>query len=105
MRQASLSQGDGRQAGRRLWATGWGARRGIPTRLQGLGVPWRGKAPALRRYDFLAGALWQLSTVCTEWQMEKNSFLNERTGNVYENKGPLWEIRERSGNVHEKTGG
>jgi predicted chitinase len=25
--------------------------------------------------------------------------LNERTGNVYENKGSVWKTRERSGNV------
>jgi hypothetical protein len=35
---------------------------------------------------------------------KKNSFLNERTGNVIENKGPLWKTRERSGNVVENKG-
>jgi hypothetical protein len=30
--------------------------------------------------------------------------MNERSGNVYENKGPLWEIRERSLNVIENKG-
>jgi hypothetical protein len=37
-------------------------------------------------------------------QFGRNSFLNERTGNVVENKGPLWKTREQSGNVHENTG-
>jgi hypothetical protein len=33
---------------------------------------------------------------------KRNSLkLNERTGNVYENKGPPLKTRERSGNVHE----
>jgi hypothetical protein len=31
-------------------------------------------------------------------------FLNERTGNVFENKGALWKTWERSWNVHENTG-
>jgi hypothetical protein len=30
-----------------------------------------------------------------------SSNLNERTGNVYENKGSLWKTQERSGNVYE----
>jgi hypothetical protein len=29
---------------------------------------------------------------------------NERSGNVYENKGPLWKTRQRSGNVYENKG-
>jgi hypothetical protein len=34
-----------------------------------------------------------------------NSKMNERTGNVYENKGSLWKTRERSANVYENKGG
>jgi hypothetical protein len=30
--------------------------------------------------------------------------LNERSLNVYENKGPLWKTRERSWNVYENKG-
>jgi hypothetical protein len=30
--------------------------------------------------------------------------MNERSGNVYENKGTLWKTRERSGNVYENKG-
>jgi hypothetical protein len=30
-----------------------------------------------------------------------SSNLNERTGNVYENKGTLWKTQEKSGNVYE----
>jgi hypothetical protein len=75
----------------------------FPQPVQGLGVAWRGKALALRRCDLLAVQLFHPSTVYTEWQMEKESFLHERTGNVYENKGPLWKTRERSRNVHENT--
>jgi hypothetical protein len=31
--------------------------------------------------------------------------MNERTGNVYENKGSLWKTQERSANVYENKGG
>ena len=34
----------------------------------------------------------------------KGIFLNERSGNVYENKGPLWKTPDRSGNVFENKG-
>jgi hypothetical protein len=30
--------------------------------------------------------------------------LNERTGNLYENKGPLWKTQERNGNLAENKG-
>jgi hypothetical protein len=30
--------------------------------------------------------------------------LTEQCGDVYENKGPLWKIGERSGNVYENKG-
>jgi hypothetical protein len=30
--------------------------------------------------------------------------LNELSGNVYENKGPLWKTRRQSWNVHENKG-
>jgi hypothetical protein len=35
---------------------------------------------------------------------ENSSKLNERRGNVYENKGALWKIRGRNWNVYENTG-
>jgi hypothetical protein len=35
---------------------------------------------------------------------ENSLKLKERTGNVYENKGPLWKTRGRSGNVIENKG-
>jgi hypothetical protein len=47
-------------------------------------------------------ANYQLSKV---WcNSERISFLNERTGNVVENKGPLWKTWGRSWNVYENTG-
>jgi hypothetical protein len=52
----------------------------------------------------LAGFFCQPSTFATGLQLEKNSFLNERSGNVIENKGPLGKTWERSGNVHENKG-
>jgi hypothetical protein len=33
--------------------------------------------------------------------VQQVSTVNERTGNVVENKGPLWQNPERSGNVYE----
>jgi hypothetical protein len=36
-----------------------------------------------------------------QWQLQK---LNERTGNVYENKGSLCKTRKRTGNVYENKG-
>jgi hypothetical protein len=39
-------------------------------------------------------------------EAKKNSLkLNERRGNVYENKGPLWKTRRLSRNVYENKGG
>ena len=32
------------------------------------------------------------------------SKMDEQSGNVYENKGPLWKTRVLCGNVHENTG-
>jgi hypothetical protein len=37
-------------------------------------------------------------------QFEANSFFNERTGNVVENKGSLWKTWERSWNFYENKG-
>jgi hypothetical protein len=39
-----------------------------------------------------------------EGAKKNSSKLTERSGNVYENKGPLWKTWGRSGNVYEKTG-
>jgi hypothetical protein len=36
--------------------------------------------------------------------MKNSSKLNERSGNVYENKGPLWKTARRSWNVVENKG-
>jgi hypothetical protein len=36
--------------------------------------------------------------------LKKSSFFDERRGNVYENKGPLWKTEGRSWNVPEKKG-
>jgi hypothetical protein len=36
--------------------------------------------------------------------LRKNSFFEERSGNVYENKGSLWKTGERSGNMHQNKG-
>jgi hypothetical protein len=40
----------------------------------------------------------------SEWQFERTLFLNERSWNVIENKGPLWKTFGRSWNVIENTG-
>ena len=45
------------------------------------------------RYD-------ELSSACGAYSLK----LKERSGNVTENKGPLWKKWQRSGNVVEKTG-
>ena len=37
-------------------------------------------------------------------QLERNSFLTDRNGNVIENKGPLWETWGQSWNVYENKG-
>jgi hypothetical protein len=44
------------------------------------------------------------SLLLPEKQKENSSKLNERRGNVYENKGLVWKTRERSGNVYENKG-
>jgi hypothetical protein len=75
-----------------------------PDATGGLSVPWQGKAPALRKCDLLAGACFQPSTVNTGRQFEKNPFLNDRSRNVIENKGPLWKTGRRSRNLYENTG-
>jgi hypothetical protein len=61
-------------------------------------------AKAVEGNDLMAGFFCQASVSYHGLQLEKNSFLNERTGNVHENKGPLWKTCERSGNVHENKG-
>jgi hypothetical protein len=46
----------------------------------------------------------QANSLASQAEAKKNSSkLNERTGNVYENKGALWKTRKRSGNVYENT--
>ena len=37
-------------------------------------------------------------------QVNDSTKKTERTGNVYENKGPLWKTWERPGNVYENKG-
>jgi hypothetical protein len=49
-------------------------------------------------------APWTRSLSLEREQEESSSKLNERTGNVYENKGALWRSLERSGNVYENKG-
>ena len=44
----------------------------------------------------------QLFTV--GFNLEKNSFLTALSGNVIENKGPLWKTWGRSANVYENKG-
>jgi hypothetical protein len=44
-------------------------------------------------------------SVAAEEANKNSSKLNERRGNVYENKRPLWKTRRRSGNVYENKGG
>jgi hypothetical protein len=44
--------------------------------------------------DLLAGEFCQPSTFGSESLVEKNSLLNERTGNVDEKKGPSQEVEE-----------
>jgi hypothetical protein len=47
-------------------------------------------------------AVSRLQSLSLEQMQEKTySKLNERTGNVYENKGSLWKTLERTGNVYE----
>ena len=43
-------------------------------------------------------------TFHTGYQFEKNSFLNEQSWNLIENKGPLWKTFGQSRNVYENTG-
>jgi hypothetical protein len=47
---------------------------------------------------------WDKQSVSARELKENSSKLSERTGNVYENKGPLWKTSERSGNVIENKG-
>ena len=44
--------------------------------------------------------------VALDWEKDTWEFskMNERRGNVYENKGPLWKTRAGSGNVAENKG-
>jgi hypothetical protein len=69
---------------------------------QRLGLSWRRKAPGVRKNDLLAGVFCQPSTLDSGRVFGKNSFLNERRGNVVENKGSLWKTWARSRNVYEK---
>ena len=55
------------------------------TLLSALAYPEDRKDPALRENDSLAGIYCQPSTFDGRLQFEKNSFLNERSLNVYEN--------------------
>jgi hypothetical protein len=71
---------------------------------QRLGLSQRRKAPGVRENDLLAGVFCQLSLLDSGRQLGKNSFLNDRSGNVIENKGPLWKTRVQSRNVLEKKG-
>ena len=43
--------------------------------------------------------LWAGSLASFEGAEDSSLKLTERTGNVYENKGPVWKGLERSGNV------
>jgi hypothetical protein len=54
--------------------------------------------------DLLAGFFCQPSTFDGGLQLERNSFLTDRNGNVIENKGPLWETWGQSWNVYENKG-
>jgi hypothetical protein len=52
---------------------------------------------------------WRATSVnhqlCTVgFNLEKNSFLTEPSGNVIENKGSLWKTWRRSANVYENKG-
>jgi hypothetical protein len=66
---------------------------------------WKGKAPAPKKYDLLAGASFELANRQHGVAIRKEFFfLNERSWNVVENKGSLWKTSERSWNVYENTG-
>jgi hypothetical protein len=54
--------------------------------------------------DLLAGVSCQRSTFDSESRLEKNSFLTEQRGNVYEKKGLIFSSPARSGNVYENKG-
>jgi hypothetical protein len=62
------------------------------------------ETPHSGKNDLLASLFCQSSTFGSGMQFEKNSFLNERGGNVIENKGPLLKTEEKSGNVYENKG-
>jgi hypothetical protein len=71
---------------------------------QRLGPSWTRKAAGVGENDLSAGVFCRASTLDSWQQFGKNSFLNERRGNITENKGPLWKTWQRSWNVHENKG-
>jgi hypothetical protein len=64
-------------------------------------APPVGAPPAVSKNHLSRGFSAQPSTVDSGVQQEKNSFLNERTLNVYENKGSVWKACWRDANVYE----
>jgi hypothetical protein len=60
------------------------------------------EAKGVGENDLTAGFFCPPSTFAAAAQLTESSFLNERTGNLYENKGPLRITGQRSSNVHEK---
>jgi hypothetical protein len=59
---------------------------------------------ARRKAHQLARHATDKKSLAPEEAKENSSKLNERRGNVYENKGPLWEAQGRSGYVYENKG-
>ena len=73
------------------------------TMLQGYAAPERLSCGA-KCQPMTSSASAQNKPFFTQEAKENSLKLKERTGNVYENKGPLQKTRERSGNVIENKG-
>ena len=64
--------------------------------------PTSENVPTGRKARKLARRATDKKSVVAAEAKKNSSKLNERSGNVYENKGPLWKTRGRSRNVYEK---